>query len=78
LKVNTPIYLPEFADKLKRARKDKGITQIQLARMIGKDRHSVGNWETDLSFPNAQKLKRICEILDISADYLLGLTNEKN
>lgn len=78
MKVNTPIYLPELADKLKQARKDKGLSQTQLAKKMEIDRKTIGNWENDLGFPNAQKLKRICEILDVSADYLLGIKNEKN
>lgn len=61
-----------FSTKLKKARKDKGLTQEQLASLISVERSSVGKYESANVIPSPEVLKRIADALDVSVDYLIG------
>lgn len=54
------------------ARKAKGLTQKELAAMVGVTQGNLSSWETDRWKPDIDTLKKLCEILECSADYLLG------
>ena len=56
---------------LKIARQKKGLSQTQLAEMVGTKKQSICNWEKGRSMPSYLKLTKLSEILDESIDYLL-------
>ena len=56
-------------------RKEKNITQEQLAEKLFITDRAVSKWERGLSLPDADKMLEICNILDISVNELL--TGEK-
>lgn len=60
-----------FGEKLKKARKEAGLTQEQLAERINVSRSAVAKWETDKGMPDINNLKVISELVDVSVDYLL-------
>lgn len=60
-----------LGDKLARLRKENNYTQEQLAALLGVSRQAVSKWESDLAFPETEKLLRISELYDCSLDYLL-------
>lgn len=60
-----------LGEKLARARKEKNITQEQLADYLGVSRQSVSKWESDIAYPETDKLIRMSELFDCSLDYLL-------
>lgn len=58
--------------RIKSAREKKGYMQNELANIIGvKSAGVISNWENDLNKPDAEKLVRLCNALDVSASYLL-------
>ena len=57
--------------KLQKLRKEKGLSQEELANILGVSRQSVSKWESDLSYPETDKLIKLCDIYDISIDSLL-------
>ncbi len=59
-----------------KARKKKHLTQIQLANRIYVSLGTVSNYERGLSFPDLSMLNTLCKELDVSVDYLLGLTDK--
>ena len=61
-----------FAKRLVKLRKEKGISQAQLARTIGSSLSIVCYWETNKSEPTAPNLVKLAEYFDVSVDYLLG------
>lgn len=63
-------------EKLSRLRKEKNYTQEQLADILGVSRQSVSKWESDLAFPETEKLIKISELFDCSLDYLLKENSE--
>lgn len=60
-----------FGEKLKEARKKTGLTQEELAELIGISRAAVAKWETDNGLPDIENLKAVAKLLDVSIDYLL-------
>lgn len=61
-----------FGSNLKKARKRCSLTQRQLAELIGAKHNSVSNWETGQNEPDTQTIRRICEVLSITANDLFG------
>ena len=60
-------------------RKDKGLTQKQLADALNVTDKAVSKWERGLSFPDISMLEPIAEILDISImEILAGARQDKN
>ena len=64
-----------FSENLRRIRKEKKITQEQLAEAVGVSPQAVSKWEIS-SFPDAALLPKIARKLEVSIDELYGLKNE--
>ncbi|MEE0800276.1 MAG: XRE family transcriptional regulator [Gemmiger sp.] len=62
-----------FSERLKEARKAKRYSQAEVSRLLGVTQQAVGKWETGRSTPDPQTVARLAEILDTTADVLLGL-----
>lgn len=65
----------EIKFRIKELRKECGLTQKQLAKLIHKSETAVASWEQGLSEPCINDIRKLCEIFNVSADYLLGLEN---
>lgn len=52
-------------------RKEKGLSQIQLAEMMNVSRQAVSRWEVGASVPSTDNLKYLGELYDVSLEYLL-------
>ena len=63
--------------KLKAIRQEKGLTQKQLADILDLAPASVSAYETGGNYPSADIIIKICKYFNISADYLLGLSDKK-
>ena len=66
-----------FIKRLRSALNDAGMTQKDLARVLGLDCSTVNGWCRGRYMPNAAYLPTICTTLGISADWLLGLEIEQ-
>lgn len=67
-------YMIYLGKKLKMARLRAGLTQEELAEKIGVSRGSIARYELGEMEPKLENLIALSEILDISTDYLLGLS----
>jgi transcriptional regulator with XRE-family HTH domain len=65
-----------FGEALVIARKQKGLSQQELAELLPVARSSVANWEADRRLPNATIIAKIAEILDVEVTELLDAANE--
>lgn len=61
-----------FTDKLKELRKEKKLTQKEIAEQIGIKQNSYSDWETGKNEPNLENIVKLSRILDTSTDELLG------
>ena len=65
-------------NRLKELRKEKGLTQTDLAELLEVTKLTIHNWENGVSSIKSDRLKKLCEIFDVDAPYLLGYNNIKN
>ena len=65
-------------NRIKETRERKGVKQITLANACGVSQSSFSNWECGRHQPSLDKLSVIAEMLDVSTDYLLGLSDKEN
>ena len=61
-----------FGENLKNVRKQRGVTQEELAEILGVSRQAISKWESDSGYPETEKLLVISKTLNISIDYLLN------
>ena len=61
-----------FNEKLKKARKNKSLTQAELAEKIGVTARSVQNYELGARYPKRDILARICKVLGVRIETLVG------
>lgn len=66
-----------FGDRLKEVRTQAGLSQKSLAEQLYVTQQSVWKWEMNTSSPNPETIAKIAEIFDVSTDYLLGRTDQK-
>ena len=71
-----------LCETIKKARKERGLSQEELAGRLNVVRQTVSKWEKGLSVPDAEMLVRLAEALDTSVETLLGerprLLSEEN
>lgn len=60
-----------LGDKLSKLRKERNLTQEQLADVLGVSRQAISKWESDTAYPETDKLIRLSKLFDCSLDYLL-------
>lgn len=60
-----------FRDNLQHLRATRNMTQEQLAMLLGVSRQSVTKWEAEKSYPEMDKLLKICQIFDCTLDDLV-------
>lgn len=65
-----------LSERLKQLRTEKGITQIQLAEMLGVSKGTVAMWETDKRNPGFDILFELSNIFDRRIDYILGHSDD--
>ena len=64
-----------IADRIRIARKNKGLSQVELAEKAGINRKSLSRYELGTTVPPADALKVIADTLGVSADMLLSDNN---
>ena len=61
-----------FGAKLKKCRKDMSLSQKEFGQKIGVAESTVSLYESNKRFPDADTLKKISALFEVSLDYLLG------
>ncbi len=64
---------PEFKDILKELRKERGLTQQQLAEQLKLSVSIISKWENGKHQPTVDDLKILVNFFNVSAGYLIGL-----
>ena len=60
-----------LGDKLSRLRKENNYTQEQLADILGVSRQAISKWESDVAYPETDKLIRLSVLYHVTLDYLV-------
>ena len=72
------VSIVEFAEKLRRLRKQKSLTQKQLAEMIGVKHTIISFYEVGDRMPSLEMIVKLASVFHVSTDYLLGLEAKEN
>ena len=62
----------EFNEKLQELRKQKGLTQEELAEKLYVSRTAISKWESGRGYPNIESLKAIAKFFSVTIDELLS------
>ena len=66
-----------FSENFKSMRKQRGLTQEQIAETLGVSCQAVSKWETNSSYPDISLLPIIADYFGVSVDYLIGHDTSK-
>ena len=64
-----------ISQRIKELRKDRALTQVQLAQLVGCTQPMITIWESGKCEPTASAILKLSDALDCSTDYLLGKTD---
>ncbi len=64
----------KFTKRFNEALKQSGKTQVEIAKSINVSKQCVNDYKTGKSLPSIETLYALCKVLEVSADYLLGLS----
>lgn len=67
--------MPSLGQRLAALRKEKGLSQAELAKLLNMGQSTIAMYEKDKRRPDTETLKRLAEFFQVSVDYLLGLTD---
>lgn len=56
--------------RILRSRKEKKLSQQALADLIGVSRSALAQWETNMSSPSLENLRKMAELLEVSFEWL--------
>ncbi len=65
-----------LGERIRELRESRGLSQVQLAKRLGKSKQSVSNWENNNILPSIEMLIRLAEVFHVSCDYLLEIDNK--
>jgi len=68
--------MPFHGERLKETRDMKGLTQRELASIAGMNEVQLSRYENSKMEPAISTLENLARKLEVSTDYLLGLTND--
>lgn len=65
-----------LGDRLRASREAKGWTQVYVAKIVDITSQALSNYERGDRDPDTPLLKQLAELYEVSADYLLGRTDD--
>ena len=68
--------MSEYGKNIRAAREAQGLSQAELAKKCDLKASAISNYETDFSKPDLDKLVTLCEVLDTTPEFILGLNTE--
>ena len=67
-----------FGEKLQQLRKEKGLSQEDLAHQLNVSRQAVSKWESQNGYPEIEKMILISDLFQVSLDYLMKKDYEEH
>ena len=66
-----------FAERLRTLRKSKGLTQLELAKLLGVSTSTIGMYEQGRREPELSFVMKIASYFQVSSDFILGFDKNK-
>lgn len=67
-----------FRERMRKRRKELRLTQETFGEKAGVVQQSISDWERGRNAPNLENVMRLAIALNVSIDWLLGLSDKKN
>lgn len=64
-------------NRIEALRREKGMSQQQLAECLGVHQTAVSQWEKERTLPGFEAVDDMCEIFDVDLHYLMGRSDER-
>lgn len=71
------MYKETFAERLQKARKNAGFTQVEVAKELNISRSTLANYEIGRNEPDIETLGILASFYDVSVDWLLSMAPQK-
>lgn len=68
----------DIGELLQRARKNKGLTQEDVAKLLYVTRQTISRWEQNKTLPNINVIKELSFVYDVPIDQLVSISKENN
>jgi len=65
-----------FGERLRMARERAGLSQLDVYKAINLSNKSLSRYENDATTPDPDTIKALIELYDVSADFIMGLSDE--
>ena len=65
-----------FSERIRALREDRDLSQTDIAEILGTNQRKISRLETGDCEPNIEDIKNYCIYFNISADFLLGLSDK--
>lgn len=65
----------QYTQRLEDLRKDRDLTQAQVAKLLNLQREQYRRYETGMNEAKVGFIQSVCKLYNVSADYVLGFTN---
>ncbi len=69
--------LMDYRQRMKNLREDNDLTQAQVSKILSKSQQGYNHIEVGRAELKIDDLIKLCDFYDVSADYFIGRTNEK-
>ena len=68
--------MADYRTRLRNVREDRDLTQAEIGELLNKSQQGYNHIETGRAELKIDDLAKLCKFYDLSADYLIGLTNK--
>lgn len=69
--------MPDYRERLRNLREDHDLTQAELGKLLNKSQQGYNHIEAGRAELKIDDLVKLCKFYNLSADYIIGLTNKK-
>ena len=69
--------MADYRERLRNVREDRDLTQVELGKLLNKSQQGYNHIEAGRAELKIDDLVKLCRYYDLSADYLIGLTDKK-
>lgn len=68
-------FYMSIGENIRELRKEKGLTQEDLAKLLFVSQDTISLWELNKSLPDIKSLIELTKIFEVSSDFILGIEN---
>lgn len=67
----------QFHERIRALREDSDLNQTEVAEKLNMNQKKISRLETKFTEPTTEEIIKYCKLFNVSADYLLGLSDKK-